>query len=88
VLPVGINKVFTVDGGTRFVPISLPAGATEALSGGMAPDGATMWVGVAGTNSVDRINLLSNADDIQIPMTFKKSDGTPAPPNIVAIKPK
>ncbi|MCU1220165.1 MAG: hypothetical protein JWN42_1362 [Candidatus Angelobacter sp.] len=88
VLPVGINKVFTVDGGTRFVPISLPAGATEALSGGMAPDGATMWVGVAGTNSVDRINLLSNADDIQIPMSFKKSDGTPAPPNIVAIKPK
>jgi len=67
---------------------NLPAGATEALSGGMTPDGVFVWAGIAGTNSVDRINLANNTDDIQIPMTFKKSDGTPAPPNLVVIKPK
>jgi hypothetical protein len=88
VLPAGINKIFTILNGTGFGLATLPAGATEALSGGMTPDGALIWVGVAGTNSVDRINLLNNIDDIQVPMTFKKSDGSAAPPNIVAIKPK
>ncbi|MBZ5505400.1 MAG: hypothetical protein LAO78_07930 [Acidobacteriia bacterium] len=90
VLPVGINKVISavpVPGGA-LANISLPAGATEALSGVMPPDGNTVWAGIAGTNSVDRINLLTNADDIQLPMTFKKSDGSAAPPNLVAIKPK
>jgi hypothetical protein len=45
-------------------------------------------VGVAGTNSVDRINMNTNVDEVQIPMSFKKSDGSPAPPNLVVIKPK
>jgi hypothetical protein len=54
----------------------------------MTPDGVSLWIGVAGTNSVDRINLANNIDDIQVPMSFKKSDGTPAPPNLVVIKPK
>jgi hypothetical protein len=67
---------------------NLPAGATEALSGSMTPDGVFVWAGIAGTNSVDRINLANNLDDIQIPMSFKKSDGSPAPPNLVVIKPK
>ena len=90
VFPVGLNKVITValgPGGFVF-PVPLPAGATEALSGGMTPDGATVWVGVAGTNSVDRINLGTGVDDIHVPMTFKKSDGSAAPPNLVVIKPK
>ncbi|HEX4602969.1 MAG TPA: hypothetical protein VH724_03175, partial [Candidatus Angelobacter sp.] len=90
VLPAGINKILAtvpVVGGTTS-SIVLPAGATEALSGSMTPDSNTMWTGVAGTNSVDRINLLANTDDIQLPMTFKKSDGSAAPPNIIAIKPK
>ena len=69
-------------------PFQLPAGATEALNGSLTPDGATLWVGVAGTNTVDPINLNSNADEVQIPTTFKKADGSPAPPNLVVIKPK
>jgi hypothetical protein len=90
VFPVGINKVLfavPVTGGAVGA-ITLPAGATEALSGGITPDGTTVWAGIGGTNSVDRINLASGADDIQLPMTFKKSDGSAAPPNIVGIKPK
>ena len=92
VLPAGINRVLAAipggqpGGGTSSIP--LPAGATEPLSGGMTPDGDTLWIGVAGTNSVDKINLLTGADETQLPMTFKKSDGSAAPPNIVAIVPK
>jgi hypothetical protein len=88
VLPAGINKVFTVLNGNNFGIAQLPAGATEPLSGGMTPDGNTIWIGVGGTNSVDRVNLLNNIDEFQLPMTFKKIDGSPAPPNLVVIRPK
>ena len=83
-----VNKVLTVLDLSGAGVVNLPAGATEALSGSMTPDGVFVWAGIAGTNSVDRINLANNTDDIQIPMTFKKSDGSPAPPNLVVIKPK
>jgi trimeric autotransporter adhesin len=88
VLPQGINKVLTVLNGNSPGAAQLPAGATEPLSGGLTPDGNSLWVGVGGTNSVDMIDLRNNTDSIQVPMTFKKSDGSPAPPNLVAIKPK
>jgi hypothetical protein len=88
VLPAGINKVLTLLNGNSVGAATLPAGATEALSGALTPDGATLWVGVAGTNTVDRINLNDNIDEVQIPMTFKKADGSPAPPNLVVIRPK
>ncbi|HEY2362805.1 MAG TPA: hypothetical protein VGK36_16910 [Candidatus Angelobacter sp.] len=88
VLPAGINKVLTLLNENTVGSVPLPAGATEALSGGMTPDGATLWVGVAGTNTVDRINLNTNADEVQIPTAFKKADGSPAPPNLVVIRPK
>lgn len=88
VLPAGINKVLTLLNGNSVGAATLPAGATEALSGGMTPDGATLWVGVAGTNTVDRINLNNNVDEVQIPTAFKKADGSPAPPNLVVIRPK
>ena len=83
-----VNKILTVLNLTGAGVANLPAGATEALSGAMTPDGVFVWAGIAGTNSVDRINLANNIDDIQIPMSFKKSDGSPAPPNLVVIKPK
>jgi hypothetical protein len=88
VLPVGIPKIFEAipGGGPGF--ISLPAAATEPLSGGLTLDGATLWVGVGGANTVDRIDLLGSTDNLQIPMSFKKSDGSPAPPDIVGVKPK
>jgi len=88
VLPAGINKVLTLLNENTVGSVSLPAGATEALNGSLTPDGATLWVGVAGTNTVDRINLNTNADEVQIPTAFKKADGSPAPPNLVVIRPK
>jgi hypothetical protein len=88
VLPAGINRVLTLLNGNSVGSAPLPAGATEALNGSLTPDGATLWVGVAGTNTVDRINLNNNVDEVQIPMTFKKADGSPAPPNLVVIRPK
>lgn len=88
VLPAGINKVLTVLDLSGAGVATLAPGATEALGGSMTPDGVSLWVGVAGTNSVDRINLANNLDDIQVPMSFKKPDGSPAPPNLVVIKPK
>lgn len=88
VLPVGINKVFTVLGGNSAGSAQLPAGATEAFSGGMTPDGNGIWIGVGGTNTVDFIDLRNNIDSIQVPTSFKKADGSPAPPNLVAIRPK
>jgi hypothetical protein len=88
VLPAGVNKILTVLNLSSAGVANLPAGATEALSGSMTPDGVFVWAGIAGTNSVDRINLANNLDDIQVPMSFKKSDGSPAPPNLVVIKPK
>jgi hypothetical protein len=88
VLPVGLNRVVSAVLGAAPTSVFLAGGGTEPLSGGMTLDGTTLWVGVAGTNTVDRINLVSNADELQIPMSFKKIDGSPAPPNIVGLKPK
>ncbi len=89
VLPVGINKLLTaVPGSVAPTVINLAAGGTEALSGGMTLDGNTAWVGVAGSNTVDKIDLAGGSDTNQVAMSFKKSDSTPAPPNIVGVKPK
>ena len=90
VLPVGINKVLSAFpvGAGAVASIPLPAGATEPLGGGMTPDGNTLWIGVAGTNTVDKIDLQTNADVVQVTTSFKKSDGSAAPPNVVGLKPK
>jgi trimeric autotransporter adhesin len=88
VFPAGINRVFTILNGSGLGVAQLPAGATEPLNGVLTPDGNTIWLGVGGTNTVDRINLGSNVDEVQIPMSFKKVDGSAAPPNLVTIKPK
>jgi hypothetical protein len=88
VLPVAHNRILTVLPGQGAGTAFLPAGATEALGGGMTPDGNFLWLGIAGTNSVDRINLENNTDDIHVPTNFQKGDGSPAPPDLVALKPK
>src|SRR5262249_26343994 len=88
VLPVGINQVLVGLPGSGPGTIPLAAGGTEALSGSMTLDGNTLWVGVAGSNNVDRIDLVGSADNLQVATSFKKSDGSAAPPNIVAVKPK
>jgi hypothetical protein len=88
ILPANINKVLTAVPGAGGGVANLTAGATQAFTGGMTPDGNTLWVGVGGTNTVDRINLSNNIDEVQIPMTFQKADGSAAPPNLVAVQPK
>jgi hypothetical protein len=89
VLPAGIPKVLvaTPGGSGAVIQLALTA-ATEALSGGLTLDGNTAWVGVAGSNTVDQLTLTSNTDTLQITTSFKKSDGTAAPPDLVAVKPK
>jgi trimeric autotransporter adhesin len=88
VLPAGIPKVLVAVPGAGPSSINLPAGATQPLTGSLTPDGNTLWVGVAGTNTMDRINLVSGADEVQIPTSFIKTDGSPAPPDLVVIRPK
>jgi hypothetical protein len=90
VLPAGMNKLLVAvpGGGAEVVPLA--GSATEALSGGLTLDGNTAWIGAAGSNDVHQIILTndpSKADALQIPTSFKKSDGSAAPPNIVAVKP-
>jgi hypothetical protein len=91
VLPVGSNQLLTAVAGAapsvKAIPLGA-AGATEALSGGLTLDGNTAWVGVAGSNTVDKIDLVGGSDTNQIVTSFKKGDSTAAPPNLVAVKPK
>lgn len=85
VLPVGLNKVLA---GVPFASpaiIPLVAGATEAVSGDLTQDGNTLWAGVAGTNTVDRINLLGGTDEFQIQLNLNKTN---AVPDIIAVRPK
>jgi hypothetical protein len=93
VLPSGTPNLFVAvpGSGAEVIPLT-GAGATEALSGGITPDGNTAWVGVSGSNTVDQILLTNSpgaADAVHIKTSFLQSDGvTPAPPNIVAVQPK
>ena len=88
VLANSINRVLTATPGGSPGSIFLSAGSTAPLTGGLTPDGNTLWVGVAGSNTVDRINLLTGTDEFQLHTTFVKVDGSPAPPDLVAVKPK
>jgi hypothetical protein len=92
VLPAGKPQLLvTIPGGNAALIPLTEAGATQALSGSMTLDGNTAWVGVDGSNTVDQIILTndpSKADALQIPTSFKKSDGSAAPPNLVGVKPK
>ncbi len=91
VLPAGINKVLVA----RPVPppnsgaINLAgAGAIEAMSGGMTPDGNKVWVGVRGTNTVDLIDLTNSTDEAQVNPGLKQANGNSAPPDLVVVRPK
>jgi trimeric autotransporter adhesin len=65
--------------------IPLAAGGTEAVAGDMTLDGNTLWIGVAGTNTVHRINLANATDEFNIQLNL---NGTNAIPDIVAVRPK
>jgi hypothetical protein len=88
VLPAGINKVFRYkvsDGSVASV--TLAGGCTEPTSGGVTLDSATLYVGCAGTNDVHVINVAAGTDTVQVATSFQKSDGTAAPPDLVAVRP-
>jgi trimeric autotransporter adhesin len=85
VLPVGMNHVLVgVPGGSPAV-IPLAGSGTEAVSGNLTQDGNTLWAGVAGTTTVDRINLTTGADEFQIQLNLNKTN---AVPDLIAVKPK
>lgn len=91
VLPDGSPNVLVAvpGGGVSVIPLAgAGSTATAPLTGSMTNEGAFLWVGVAGTNTVDRINLNTNTDEVQLPTNFQKLDGSPAPPNLVAVQPK
>jgi len=89
VIPAGINQLLVaIPGNPGGGSIPLHAGATEAFSGGMTPDGNKVWVGVGGTNDVHLINLTNSTDALQVAMPFKDASNNPAPPNLVVVKPK
>jgi hypothetical protein len=84
-LAAGQPRVLVANPGAGPGTILLAAGGTEAVAGDMTLDGQTLWVGVAGTNSVHRINLASSTDEFQISLNL---NGTNAVPDIVAVRPK
>jgi len=85
VLPEGINQIgLAIPGGSPgLIPIA--AGGTEAVSGDLTQDGATLWAGVAGTNTVHQINLAGGGDSFQIQLNL---NNTNAIPDIIAVRPK
>lgn len=88
VLPVGLNRVLSAVSGQPPASIPLASGGLEALDGGLTLDGATLWVGVSASNTLDRINLNTNVDELQLPVTaLKKGDGSQAPPDVIGVKP-
>lgn len=68
---------------------SIPlATGTAATTGGITNDSRNLYVGVAGTNDVHRIDVATLTDAQQIAVNLKKPDGTAAVPDLVAVRPK
>jgi trimeric autotransporter adhesin len=68
--------------------IALAGGGTSALSGGVLPDGSQVYVGVAGSNDVHRIDVVTGTDAQQIAVNLVKPDNTVQAPDIVVVKPR
>ena len=88
VLPTGIAKLArykTSDGSVTAV--TLAGACTEPTRGDVTLDSATLYVGCAGSNDVHVINVASATDTAQIATSFQKSDGTPAAPDIIVVRP-
>jgi len=81
------GKVYAATAGSSSVTQIALAGGGTALSGGVTPDGASIFVG-ASTNDVHRIDVATNADAQQIAVGLKKADGSAAVPDLVAVRMK
>jgi hypothetical protein len=86
VLPAGVNKVLSAVPSVGPQSFTLAAsGATEPLAGDLTQDGNTLWVGVAGSNTVDRVDLTGAGDNFQLQLNLNKTN---AKPDLIAIQPK
>ncbi len=64
----------------RSAPLQLVGGVTETFTGAATLDGKLLYVGAGGTNTLHKIDLTTNQDVNQIPITFV--------PDLVAVLPK
>lgn len=85
VLPAGVPQVAVaaLGAGPGLIPIA--AGGTEAVAGDLTLDGNTLWAGVAGTNTVHRIDLLGGGDNFQLQLNL---NNTNAVPDLIAVRPR
>ena len=84
-LEAGLPQILVGIPGAGPGAIPFAGGGTEALAGDMTLDGNSLWVGVAGTNTVHHINLANATDDLQLQLNL---NGTNAKPDIIAVRPK
>jgi hypothetical protein len=73
-------------GSASVTPITL-AGGARPLNGGSATDGASIYVS-ADDGALHKIDVASSTDVQQIPLALTKSDGSPALPTLVAVRPR
>lgn len=84
VLPAGLNKIGVAhSGGAALIPFA--GSGTEPVAGDLTQDGATLWVGIAGSNDVHEISVPSGTDQFQIQLNLNKTN---AVPDIIAVRPK
>jgi hypothetical protein len=73
-------------GSSSVTPITLSGGATP-LNGGSTPDGTSIYVS-ANDGALHKIDVATSTDVQQIPLALTKSDGSPASPTLVAVRPR
>ncbi|HKW75545.1 MAG TPA: hypothetical protein VJN64_08470, partial [Terriglobales bacterium] len=85
VLPSGQGRIFSLVPGSAPAAVSIAAGATDPLSGGLTLDGNTLWIGMGSDHSLHRIDLTSGTDSLQLQPNVNAANSTP---DIVAVRPK
>ena len=69
-------------------PVTIPlANGAQGFSGGVTLDGSWVYVG-ASDNTVHRLNVVANKDDLQIAVGLKDSASHAVAPNLVVVLPK
>ncbi len=69
-------------------PVAIPlANGAQGFSGGVTLDGSWVYVG-ASDNTVHRLNVVANKDDLQIAVGLKDSASHAVAPNLVVVLPK
>ncbi len=85
VLPSGKTQIFSLVPGTAPAAVSIAAGASDPLSGGLTLDGNTLWVSLGSDHSLHRIDLTAGTDNLQLQPNVNAANSTP---DIVVVRPK